>query len=163
MAKIYREGAIGALLDEYERVIAHLKKVVEDIPDDALTIIVDPKTIDENCRSVQTILSHVVNSGYGYATSINNLKGPEMVRPGKIFHLTIKEYLDDLSSVFSFTENIFSKIKDNELEQFDDALKIKAGWGQVYDIEQLTEHAIVHILRHRRQIEKFKIILHGWK
>ena len=29
--------------------------------------------------------------------------------------------------------------------------------GQSYDAEQLLEHAIVHILRHRRQIEKFKI------
>ncbi len=163
MAKIYRQGATGALLDEYERAIADLKKVIEDIPDDALVVIADPATTDENCRSVQTVLSHVVNSGYGYATSINNLKGAPMVRPGKIFHLAIKEYLDDLTSVFSFTENIFSKIKDNELEQFNDSLKIKTGWGQLYDIEQLTEHAIVHILRHRRQIEKFKIILHGMK
>ena len=161
MAKIYREGATGALLAEYERSIAHLKKVIEDIPDNALTIIADPATTDENCRSIQTVLSHVVHSGYGYATSINNLKGPAMVRPAKIFHLTIKEYLDDLTSVFSFTENIFSKFKDDELEQFDDSLKIKTAWGQLYDIEQLTEHAIVHILRHRRQIEKFKIILSG--
>lgn len=163
MAKIYRQGATGALLDEYERAIADLKNIIEDIPDDALAVIVEPTTTDENCTSVQTILSHVVNSGYGYATSINNLKGPAMVRPGKIFHTTIKEYLDDLTSVFSFTENIFSKFKDDELEQFDDSLKMKTGWGQLYDIEQLTEHAIVHILRHRRQIEKFKIIIHGMK
>ncbi len=32
---------------------------------------------------------------------------------------------------------------------------IKAGWGPTYDVEQLLEHAIVHVLRHRRQIEKF--------
>lgn len=41
--------------------------------------------------------------------------------------------------------------------------KIFTSWNQVYDIEQVTEHAIVHILRHRRQIEKFKIILRGLK
>jgi hypothetical protein len=29
-------------------------------------------------------------------------------------------------------------------------------WGQLYDIEQLMEHAIVHVLRHRRQIEQYK-------
>ena len=28
-------------------------------------------------------------------------------------------------------------------------------WGVRYDLEQLLEHAVVHILRHRRQIEKF--------
>jgi hypothetical protein len=32
---------------------------------------------------------------------------------------------------------------------------IKSRWGVVYDVEGLLEHAIVHILRHRRQIEKF--------
>ena len=46
-----------------------------------------------------------------------------------------------------------------ELEQPDNSLKIKSGWGQSYDIEQMTEHAIVHVLRHRRQIEKFKQLL----
>lgn len=157
MTKIFRQGAVGALLDEYERAISDLIKVIETIPDNILTIIIDSKTTDENCRSIQTILSHVVNSGYGYAISIYNLKGHNMLRPDKTFHLTIKEYRADLTSLFSFTENIFSEIKDTELEQFDDLLKIKTGWGQLYDIEQLTEHAIVHVLRHRRQIEKIKL------
>jgi uncharacterized damage-inducible protein DinB len=159
MQKTYRLGAIGALLDEYERSISDLRKVIESIPEIALTIIVDPDTNDENCRSVQTVLTHIVHSGYGYATSIHNLKGQPQTRPGKIFRLTIREYQDDLTDMFKFTENIFGEFKDEELEQFDNALKIKTGWGQFYDVEQLTEHAIVHILRHRRQIEKFKIKL----
>jgi hypothetical protein len=39
------------------------------------------------------------------------------------------------------------------------------GWGQHYDIEQMMEHAIVHVLRHRRQVEKFveKIIYPGFQ
>jgi len=159
MSKIFRQGAIGALLDEYERAISDLKIVVTPIPDHALTIILDPLTTDENCRSVQTILSHVIHSGYGYAVSIQNLKGQHMQRPGKTFHLTVPEYLNDLSNVFLFTEKVFRDIKDNELEQPDNSLKIRSGWGQSYDIEQMTEHAIVHVLRHRRQIEKFKQLL----
>jgi hypothetical protein len=35
------------------------------------------------------------------------------------------------------------------------ALEIQAPWGPVYDLEQMLEHAIVHVLRHRRQIERF--------
>ncbi len=31
---------------------------------------------------------------------------------------------------------------------------IQSRWGVRYDLEQLLEHAIVHVLRHRRQIEK---------
>jgi hypothetical protein len=154
--KIYRQGAVGALLDIYEQAISDLKKTIEDIPDNALTIIIDAQTTDENCKSIQAILSHVVSSGYGYATSIHNLKENNIPRPGKTFHVTIKEYIQDLTNVFAYTENIFKEIKDNELEQFDNSLKIKTGWGQWYDIEQMTEHAIVHILRHKRQIEKIK-------
>jgi len=53
MINPYRQGAIGALLDIYEQAISDLKKVIEDIPDEALTIIIDPPTADENCKSIQ--------------------------------------------------------------------------------------------------------------
>ena len=53
-----------------------------------------------------------------------------------------------------FTEAVFKTLSDTELEQQNNLLKITTGWGQQYDIEQLMEHAIVHILRHKRQIEK---------
>ena len=151
-----RQGAVGALLDIYEQAIAALKKVIEDIPDHALTLITDPQTTDENCRSIQTILSHVVHAGYGYATSIHQLKNQNIKRPDKTFHTTIREYLDDLNDVFNYTENVFKQLKNDELEQLDNALKIKTGWGQLYDTEQLAEHAIVHIFRHKRQIENIK-------
>jgi uncharacterized damage-inducible protein DinB len=154
VTKIYRPGATGALLDEYERAIAELIKVIETIPDPLLPMIMDPDTKDEDCRSFQTILSHVVHSGYGYATHIHNLKGFPMTRPEKVFHRTIKEYVTDLGTLFSFTENVFRDIKDSDLEKPDETLKIKTAWGAVYDIEQMMEHAIVHILRHRRQIER---------
>lgn len=156
MTKTFRQGAIGALLDEYEKAIADLKEVITTIPDEVLTVIVDPHTADENCRSVQTILSHVVSSAYGYATSIYNLKGHPLKRPDKTFHVTVQAYIEDLTNAFDFTVKVLHRFSDNELEEFDDELKIKAGWGQVYDVEQMAEHAIVHVLRHRRQIERIK-------
>ena len=156
MTKRYRPGAVGALLDIYEQAISDLKKVIENIPDNRLTIIIDTQTTDENCTSIQSILSHVVHAGFGYAPSIHNLKGHNLKRRDKMFYLTIKEYLQDLAHAFTFTENVFKEFQDTELEQFDESLKIKSSWGQLYDIEQITEHAIVHILRHKRQIEKIK-------
>ena len=98
----------------------------------------------------------MVHSGYGYATCIHNLKGHNLQRPDKAPRLSIREYLDDLNGVFKYTEKVFQEIKDDELEEFDNSLKIKSGWQQHYDIEQMMEHAIVHILRHKRQIEKIK-------
>ncbi len=151
-----RPGAVGALLDIYEQAMTEFKEVIKEIPDHVLALVNDPDTNDENCKSIQSILSHVVHSGYGYAVYINNLKGDQIQRPDKIFHLTIKDYLLDLDKVFAFTEQVFKEIEDAELEEPDNSLKIKTGWGQLYDIEQLTEHTIVHILRHKRQIEKIK-------
>lgn len=153
---MYRQGAVVALLDVYEQAISSFKKVIEDIPDAILTNIIDQETTDENCKSIQNILSHVISSGYSYVIYIHNLKGHEMQQPDKAFHLSIKDYLEDLNKLIVYTENVFNEIEDAELEQFDQSKKIITSWEQLYDIEQLMEHAIVHILRHQRQIEKFK-------
>ena len=150
------QGAIGALLDIYGQAINGLIDVIEGVSDDNLIVITDAQAADENCRSVQTILSHVVHSGYGYATSIHNSKGHALQRPLKIFYLSVTEYVDGLKAVLAYTESVFKELDDTDLEQHDDLLKIKTGWGQLYDIEQLMEHAIVHILRHKRQIENIK-------
>lgn len=164
MIKNYRQGAVGALLDEYERALADLQHTIADITNDELVIIVDNKTDDPRCRSVQSVLSHVVSAGYNYAIYIRQLSGHSTDDFRKdVFHLTIKDYQTDLNSFFAFTRETFENISDNQLEEFDRNKKILTRWNQVYDIEQLAEHAIVHILRHRRQIEKFKIILREHK
>ncbi len=152
----YREGAIGALLDEYQRAISDIIQLVKTMSDKELVTVINPAIKDKNCISVQTILSHVVHSGYGYATSIHNLKGPVIIRPEKAFHATIDKYISDLENIIPYTENILEPFSDEDLEQFDNTLKIKTDWGQIYDIEQMMEHAIVHVLRHRRQLERIK-------
>jgi prefoldin subunit 5 len=159
MTKTYRQGAVGALLDEYERAIADLQQAIAEISDNDLIAIIDDKTTDSNCKSVQTILAHVVSSGFAYATDIRHFLGEKVDYPDDLFRLTVSDYHKDLNSFFAFTIETFKNIRDNQLEQFDNNKKIITSWGQVYDIEQITEHAIVHILRHRRQIEKFKIKL----
>jgi uncharacterized damage-inducible protein DinB len=151
---MYRTGAVGALLDIYEQEIAVLKKLVAGIPNKALLVITDAQTTDESCRSVQAILTHVVHSGHGYANLIHQWKGNGGERPPKKIYFTIQEYLTGLDGVFAFTEKVFQNITDDELEQLDDSLKIKTGWNQLYDIEQLMEHAITHVMRHKRQIER---------
>ncbi|CAD0002408.1 DinB family protein [Flavobacterium salmonis] len=159
MTKIYRQGAIGALLDEYERAIIDLQQVIADISDNQLIAIIHHKTTDANCESVQTVLAHVVSSGFAYAMDIRQHLGEEVDYPDDVLHLTVNDFHKDLNSCFKFMAETFKNIQDNQLEEFDNEKKIITPWRQVYDIEQITEHAIVHILRHRRQIEKFKIII----
>jgi uncharacterized damage-inducible protein DinB len=154
MTKTYRKGAIGALLDEYERAINELKEVISVIPDDTLTVIIDRQTKDEHCMTVQRILSHVVHAGNGYATFIHNVKGQERIRPTLVYRTTVKEYIDDLTGMFSFTEEVFKKFTEDDVEPSPDMPLIHTKWGQQYDVEQMMEHAIVHVLRHRRQLER---------
>jgi D-arabinose 1-dehydrogenase-like Zn-dependent alcohol dehydrogenase len=160
--KISRQGAIGALLDEYERALSDFKKVLEPVTDQMLATVVDPHTADENCRSLQTILTHVVSAGFAFAVNIRNLSEDKVVRPPKTIRGTVAAYVADLDAMFRFTEEVLGTLKDADLEQFDNSRKILTTFGQLYDAEQMMEHAIVHILRHRRQCERFvKLLLAG--
>jgi uncharacterized damage-inducible protein DinB len=159
MNKKKEQGAVNALLAEYEKAIIELQNIIEDITTPDLTAIVDNLTANPDCRSIQTILSHVVSSGYSYCVYIRELKDKSAQRPEKVDRLSTTEYKKDLDEVLEFTRDTFANIQDSELEEFDKAKKIKTSWGQFYDIEQIMEHAIVHILRHRRQIERFKTLL----
>ena len=65
------------------------------------------------------------------------------------------EYAVALDNMFVYNEKLFEDYPNIKLEEYDLSKKFKVRWGQKYDVEQLIEHAIVHILRHRRQIERF--------
>lgn len=159
--KLYREGAKGALLDEYEKAIEELKELIADISDEALSKIVDHDTPDANCKSISTILAHLVRSGYSYAIYVRNLDGDIIERPERVYRTSIAEYINDIDDFFGYTTQTFLAIKDDQLEIFDESKKIMTAWNKLYNIEQIMEHAIVHIVRHRRQIEKFKNNLYG--
>jgi uncharacterized damage-inducible protein DinB len=140
-------------MDEYERAAAELARLVDQISEDDFVRVVDPETKDEDCRSVQTIMSHVVRAGYGYADYIREQFSIASTRPQPRL-LSRQEALEQLGAALEYTvETLEDKweMSDKEIS----ATVIKSRWGAVYDVEGLLEHAIVHILRHRRQIEKF--------
>lgn len=153
MRKSYRSGAIGALMDEYERAASELKRLVEQIPDDDFERIVDSQTKDEDCRSAQTIMSHVVRAGYGYADYIREQFSIASTRPQPKF-LSRQESLEQLDAALRYTVETLEGRWEMSAEEIS-GIVIKSRWGAVYDVEGLLEHAIVHLLRHRRQIEKF--------
>ncbi len=161
MENYKKQNAVAVLFAEYEKAMLEFQEVIEHLEPNELIKIVDASTDNPDCKSIQMVLAHVVSSGYSYCVYILNLKDPEIKRPAKILEASVADYKKDLDDVLQFTYEILANIKDNELEEFDHEKKIKTSWGQVYDIEQLLEHAIVHILRHRRQVEKFKKEVQG--
>jgi uncharacterized damage-inducible protein DinB len=153
MHQAHRKGAIGALMDEYERAAAELKRLVENIDEEDFSRIIDPQASDENCRSIQTIMSHVVGAGRGYAADIREAFSIATERRPKRL-LSQRESLEEFDAMLAYT----AQTLDGKWEMPEPAIQgtaIHSRWGPKYDLEQLLEHAIVHILRHRRQIEKF--------
>lgn len=153
MEKTYRTGAIGALLDEYERAALEIKDLINRIPEEDFGRIVDPLTEDDDCRSVQTIVSHVIRSMHGYADYIRKIYSiPAVPLQKKVF--SKQETLEMINEGLKYTaETLEGKwnLSDKEIN----SILIETSWGVNYDLEQILEHAIVHILRHRRQIDKF--------
>lgn len=141
------------MMDEYERAAGELCAIVERLSDEEYETLRDPNTQDPDCRSIQTIMSHVVGAGYGYARLARIGFGLEMA-PRERPQLSREEALEQLDAMLRFT----AETLDGRWEMTDDeiqAVRIQAGWGPLYDLEGLLEHAIVHVLRHRRQIERF--------
>lgn len=157
----YRKGAIGALLDEYERAFFELKAIVENVGEDYYNCIADAETQDEDCRSMETIMNHVIRAGYGYAKYMRDALSMESspVEARKIPHAKIGE---EIKILLAHTAAIFEgerQITDEEMNE----IFFKTRWGVMFNIDQLFEHAIVHALKHRRQIEKFLIVLQSKK
>lgn len=153
MSKKFRKGGIGAVMDEYERAASELKNLVQKISESDYIKIVDTETQDDDCRSVQTIVSHVTNSGYGYANYIRDWFSIPKNSPERRM-LSQKDFPAEFDKMLSYT----SETLEDKWEYSDDEIqkvKMIVRWGPKYDLEQLLEHAVVHILRHRRQIEKF--------
>ena len=154
--KTYRDrGAVGALLDEYEKAILEVKTVIRPLSATDLTTIVDPHTKDPDCVSIQSILGHVVRAGYNYVIEVRNAQGEKHQPRTTKTNPSVQDYLDDLNIMFDYNVQLFEDYPNLRLEESDITKKMKVSWGQTYDVEQLFEHAIVHVLRHRRQIERF--------
>lgn len=153
MKKEYRKGGVGAMMDEYERAAETLKSVIEHIPEEDFDRILDTETKDDDCRSIQTIIYHVVRAGYGYADYFRDAFGMSSARPENV-PVGCQEAAEKIDAMLVYTAQTLEgkwQMSDEEIQ----AVQMKVSWGVTYDLEQLLEHAIVHILRHRRQIERF--------
>lgn len=149
--KIYRPGPAGSLMDVYERALRELQELLRSLSTEDYIRISNPDSPDPDCLSVQTIMRHVVSAGYGYATSIRQAIGVEGRRP-EIPLLSQADAVRRLGEMFEYSLAAFNGRWDITEEEMYTTI-IKTSWSE-YDIDSLLEHAVVHILRHRRQIEK---------
>jgi len=154
--KTYRKGAIGALTDEYEKALDELKVILLKISDDKFKRI-NEKASAQDFQSIRNIILHIISSGYVYANHIRKRFEDDYIIPELEVNST-EQGVFKLNEMFEYTVETF---QDKWLLTDEELLNtiIKTSWT-TYDLEALIEHSIVHILRHRLQIEKM-IIKYG--
>ena len=158
MPKTFRQnmGWIGALLDEYQKAIEEYKEVLHSLSPEQFTAIADSETQDKRCVSVQSVTNHILLSGYGYLYMIAKQFGDlPYERKKEVDTRTIESSCAELDALLQHSDERLSPKVNLTDEEFLGNI-IKSPWGQNFDIDQLVEHAVMHIIRHRRQIEIFR-------
>lgn len=150
MQKTYRIGPLGALTDEYEKVMIAYKKMLSTVSDEQF-IKVNDSNEAHDFQSIRNITFHVVNSGYVYSNYIRKHFNEEIILP-KFTIVNTAQAIENIDLMFAYSVATF----ENKWHLSDDDLmnvSITTSWT-TYDLEAICEHAIVHVLRHKRQIEK---------
>ncbi len=141
-------------MDEYERATNEYKQVIISLSEERYRQILDAVTEDEDCRSVESITNHVIRAGYGYANYIRKQFNQPLQSRKDVYDVPDPATAGiELEKMLAYTIETLEKLPDLSLEDILQNI-IKTTWQQQYDFEQLVEHGIVHLLRHRRQIQK---------
>ncbi len=146
-------GPVAAMMDELERATRELTAILETLGDDEFLLVCDPEAQDPDCVSIATIVAHVARSGCGYADYFRSAFGTEPARPAMDLATRAGciQALAAMNAYMAATLEGHWTMTDEE----GTAIAITVRWGPVFNFEPLFEHAIVHVLRHRRQIERF--------
>jgi hypothetical protein len=150
-----RPGAFGALMDEYARAAEEFCRVVESL--DPAVFAAERASKDPSTVSPRAIALHVHGAARRYADYVRKARGlphderfePDpsaMHGPGALRGL--------LAGALRYTEGAVEGLHDAD-EATVAALRFPVRWGPIYDPEMILEHAIVHLLRHRRQLERW--------
>jgi len=147
-------GAFGALMEEYARAAEDFCATVEALPLDLF--LRTSESADPQMVSIQSICAHAVSAAHGYAIYIRKARGMEpRERPpwDDLLVPTPAGVRPLLAVALRLTEESVDGLKDTE--EILVPLRFQVRWGPTYDPEMLLEHAIVHLLRHRRQITRW--------
>ena len=144
---------VKALMEEYFRSAIDLKEILSTVSDVEFQKVRDEKTEDPECKSIQTIVSHVVGSGYTYINYINTISKIEWREYNNVIEDSSMG-ISEIDKMLNYTQSSLKHILHFENKEIE-TWKFESRWDVIYDFEQLMEHAIVHVLRHRRQIENF--------
>ncbi len=142
----YKSGAVRALVALHEREMRKFMAVWQRAAEIDLTL---PPTEDPSCKTIDTMLHHVLRASRGYVLWICdnlNLDKPDIISPSKTmdFKTEALSYLESLLDVWS-TALIY--VTDDQCY-----IEFKSRWNTIYCIDGMLEHAVMHPSRHSFQL-----------
>jgi len=151
--KSTRKGALGALMDLYEEEAEFYIQTINTKVDQALwSSILDKETKDPDCRSIQSISEHMVGAAYYYVELIKKAELADYKMEKRQISLpTVTDFEPALREALAYQVACLEgrwTMSDEDIEK----IVIKTGWGNILDPESLLEHAVLHIMRHHRQV-----------
>jgi len=150
-----RFGPFGALMDEYARAAEDFCRVVESF--ESTRFFAERESRDVNTRSPWTICVHVCSAAHRYAHYVRKARGVDHVDRFELNPKLIASPADvrvRLAEAIRYTEETVEPLLDATDEEIQ-ALAFTVRWGPRYDPEMILEHAVCHLLRHRRQLERW--------
>jgi hypothetical protein len=148
-------GPFGALMDEYARAAEDFCRVAESF--DATRFDVERPSTNPNTVSPRAICLHVIGAAHRYAHYIRKARGVDFVErydadPARLH--SPQDVRPLLAEGLLFAEETVEPLLKASEEQIQ-ALSFVVRWGPRYDPEMILEHAVCHLLRHRRQLERW--------
>ena len=150
-----RSGPFGALLDEYARAAADFCHVVERF--DLGRFDTERPSDNPNTVSPRAICLHVIGAAHRYAHYIRKARGVDFIERYEADPTRLRSPRDVralLTEGIVLTEETVGPLLKAS-EQDVQALSFTVRWGPQYDPEMILEHAVCHLLRHRRQLDRW--------
>jgi hypothetical protein len=150
-----RSGPFGALMDEYARAAEDFCRVVEGF--ERARFDAERPSNDPNTVSPRAICLHVIGAAHRYAYYIRKARGVDFVERYEADPAQLRSQQEVralLTGGIRLTEETVEPLL-NATEQEIQAVSFVVRWGPRYDPEMLLEHAVCHVLRHRRQLERW--------
>lgn len=148
-------GPFGALMDEYARAAEDFCRVVESF--DLARFDIERPSNNPDTVSARAICLHVIGAAHRYAHYIRKARGVDFVEryegdPTRLhFPWEVRALLADGTELMEETVEPLLEATEQEIQ----ALSFPVRWGPRYDPEMILEHAVCHVLRHRRQLERW--------
>jgi uncharacterized damage-inducible protein DinB len=148
-------GAFGAIMDETARAAESFCAVIESLPDERF--LRERPGADPDTGSIRAICAHAIGAAHRYADYIRKARGLPYVerfelQPDRVAAPASVRPL--LIEALRYTEEALEGLYDAPDEEAA-AITFPVRWGPTYDPEMILEHGIVHLLRHRRQVERW--------